>query len=176
RHLPPFPTRRSADLLGSGSLATPVQIHGPTDLVRLGASLDWLRERLHKLEQQRTLFLRHVSHELKTPLAAIAESSSLLSDGAVGPVSDEQLEILRIQANNCHRLQRLIEDLLRYNRESFSVLNTMPQPVRLDRTIDAVIGAHELALKSQQLRIARAVERLTVQGDPEQLRVVIDNL
>lgn len=173
---PLLQVNRAINQLGSGSLATPVTIRGPTDLVRLGVSLDWLRERLHKLEQQRTLFLRHVSHELKTPLAAIAESSSLLRDGAVGPVSDEQLEILRIQANNCQRLQRLIEDLLRYNADSFSVLNMMPKPVRLDRVIEDVVSAHELALKSQQLRVARELERLTVRGDAEQLRVIVDNL
>ncbi|HEY0962109.1 MAG TPA: ATP-binding protein [Pseudomonadales bacterium] len=173
---PLLEVNRAINQLGSGSLAAPVTIHGPTDLVRLGVSLDWLRQRLHKLEQQRTLFLRHVSHELKTPLAAIAESSSLLSDGAVGPVSDEQHEILRIQANNCQRLQRLIEDLLRYNADSFSVLNTMPQPVRLDRVIDGVVTVHEHALKSQQLRLVRDIERVTVPGDAEQLRVIVDNL
>ncbi len=173
---PLLQVNRAINQLGSGSYATPVAIHGPRDLVRLGVSLDWLRDRLHKLEQQRTLFLRHVSHELKTPLAAIAESSALLSDGAVGRLTDEQLEILRIQGSNCQRLQRLIEDLLRHNAESFSVLNLMPQPVRLERVIDEVLAAHELALKSQHLKIERAVERITAQGNAEQLRVVIDNL
>ncbi|MGV3591720.1 MAG: ATP-binding protein [Gammaproteobacteria bacterium] len=173
---PLLQVNRAINQLGSGSLAIPVSIHGPTDLVRLGASLDWLRQRLHKLEQQRTLFLRHVSHELKTPLAAIAESSSLLSDGAVGPVSDEQQEILRIQANNCQRLQRLIEDLLRYNADSFSVLNTASQRVRLDRVIDEVVAAHELALKAQRLHLSKDTERITVSGDAEQLRVIVDNL
>src|SRR5690606_2721480 len=117
-----------------------------------------------------------VSHELKTPLAAIHESSALLRDGAVGPLSQEQQEILRIQGNNCQRLQRLIEDLLRYNADSFSVLNLMPQPVRLDKVADGVVAAHELALKSQQIAIVREMDRITVQGDAEQLRVVIDNL
>jgi two-component system sensor histidine kinase GlrK len=173
---PLLQVNRAINQLGSGSYATPVAIHGPKDLVRLGVSLDWLRDRLHKLEQQRTLFLRHVSHELKTPLAAIAESSALLSDGAVGALSVEQLEILRIQGSNCQRLQRLIEDLLRYNAESFSVLNLMPQPVQLERVIDDVVAAHELALKSQRLKVERVLERLTVQGNADQLRVVIDNM
>lgn len=173
---PLLQVNRAINQLGSGAYATPVVIHGPRDLVRLGASLDWLRDRLHKLEQQRTLFLRHVSHELKTPLAAIYESSALLRDGAVGELSAEQREIICIQGNNCQRLQRLIEDLLRYNADSFSVLNMMPQPVRLDRVIDGVVAAHELALKSRHLNVARDVERITVQGDAEQLRVVIDNL
>jgi two-component system sensor histidine kinase GlrK len=173
---PLLQVNRAINQLGSGSYATPVAIRGPKDLVRLGASLDWLRDRLHKLEQQRTLFLRHVSHELKTPLAAIHESSALLGDGAVGALSAEQLAIIRIQGSNCQRLQRLIEDLLRYNAESFSVLNVMPQPVRVDRVVDGVVATHELALGSRQLVIAREVEKVTVQGDAEQLRVVIDNL
>jgi two-component system sensor histidine kinase GlrK len=173
---PLLQVNRAINQLGSGSYATPVTIRGPRDLVRLGASLDWLRDRLHKLEQQRTLFLRHVSHELKTPLAAIHESSALLGDGAVGALSAEQLAIIRIQGSNCQRLQRLIEDLLRYNAESFSVLNVMPQPVRVDRVVDGIVATHELALSSHQLVIAREVEKVTVQGDAEQLRVVIDNL
>jgi two-component system, NtrC family, sensor histidine kinase GlrK len=173
---PLLQVNRAINQLGSGSYATPVTIHGPKDLVGLGASLDWLRDRLHKLERQRTLFLRHVSHELKTPLAAISESSSLLRDGAVGPLSEEQLEIIRIQGSNCQRLQRLIEDLLRYNADSFSVLHVMPQSVRLERVVEDVVAAHELALKSQQLHVARTLDRITVQGDAEQLRVIVDNL
>lgn len=167
---------RAINQLGSGSYATPVTIRGPKDLVRLGERLDWLRDRLNKLEQQRSSFLRHVSHELKTPLAAIYESSALLSDGAVGELSEEQQQIIRIQGSNCQRLQRLIEDLLRFNADSFSVLNVMPQPVRLDKVIEGVVAAHELALKARQLRVASALQRITVLGDAEQLRVVIDNL
>ena len=40
--------------------------------------------RLLELAQERNRFLRHMSHELKTPLANIREGTELLMDGAVG--------------------------------------------------------------------------------------------
>ena len=54
------------------------------DLERLGHQLEWLRNRLLELAQERNRFLRHMSHELKTPLANIREGTELLMDGAVG--------------------------------------------------------------------------------------------
>ncbi|HTR00696.1 MAG TPA: histidine kinase dimerization/phospho-acceptor domain-containing protein, partial [Candidatus Acidoferrum sp.] len=103
--------------LGSGSYDAGIAVDGPADLRHLGDSLDWLRSRLQKLEQQRTAFFRHVSHELKTPLASIQESVALLRDGVAGPVNAEQLQLLAINNNNCQRLQALIDELLRYHRE-----------------------------------------------------------
>lgn len=173
---PLMQVNRAIHQLGSGAYATPVAISGPKDLVSLGERLDWLRSRLDKLERQRSSFLRHVSHELKTPLAAIQESSALLGDGIVGELTSEQREIVRIQSSNCQRLQALINDLLRYNSDSFSVLNLMPQPLRLDTLVEGVLAAQKLALKARRLAITQTLEKITVQGDPEQLRVVLDNL
>jgi len=162
--------------LGSGSYNEAINITGPRDLVSLGGRLDWLRSRLNKLEQQRSSFLRHVSHELKTPLTAIQESASLLSDGLVGSLNGEQQDIIRIQNSNCQRLRALIDDLLQYNLESFSVLNSMPEPVRLDKMVNTVIQAHELIIKSSGLILELDLARLIVNGDNEQIRVVFDNL
>ncbi|MEX0618306.1 MAG: HAMP domain-containing sensor histidine kinase [Pseudohongiellaceae bacterium] len=162
--------------LGSGAYDETINIKGPRDLESLGRRLDWLRGRLSKLEQQRSSFLRHVSHELKTPLAAIQESSSLLSDGVMGALSEQQREVISIQHKNSHRLQALIDDLLRHNTESFSLLNVMPGPVRLDKVVDRVITAHELTAKPHCLIINKKLARITINGDYEQLRVAVDNL
>jgi two-component system, NtrC family, sensor histidine kinase GlrK len=167
---------RAISQLGSGTISGPVAIHGPRDLVRLGERLDWLRERLDTLEHQRSSVLRHVSHELKTPLAAIQESSALLSEGVVGDLNIQQRDILRIQRNNCQRLLALINDLLRYNADSFGVLNTMPEAVSLDVLIAQVAASHELALRARRLELMLQLAPLVVTGNPEQLRVVIDNL
>ena len=162
--------------IGSGEYSKSVSVHGPRDLQVLGMRLEWLRTRLQELEQQRTSFLRHVSHELKTPLASMQEGASLLNDGVVGPLSNEQREISQIIATNCQRLQGLIEDLLRHNAQNFDVLNAMPMKIRFDKIVEQVSHAHALALQSGQLKVVQNLEKVTVTVDPERLRVIVDNL
>ena len=65
-------------------------------MVYLGEQLDWLRRRLVDLEDQKQRFLRHVSHELKTPLTALWEAVQLLADKVAGGLTGQQEEIVRI--------------------------------------------------------------------------------
>ena len=101
--------------LGHGEFARAIAIEGPGDMVRLGEQLDWLRRRLVTLEEQKTRFLQHISHELKTPLTALREGSDLLSSGVVGNLNAEQYEIARILRENSIELRKLIEGLLNYS-------------------------------------------------------------
>lgn len=167
---------KAINQLGSGAYETNIAIDGPADLVRLGSSLDWLRGRLEKLEQQRSSFLRHVSHELKTPLAAIQESAALIKEGVAGEVNAEQHKLLNILGNNSLRLQALIDDLLRYHSEILSVLNAMPHPVRIDKVIASVLETHDFVIKTGKLKVITELEKIHVSGDAEQLRVIVDNL
>jgi two-component system sensor histidine kinase GlrK len=98
--------------MGTADFKQAVQVNGPQDLRYLGQRLDWLRTRLSELEQQQTRFLRHVSHELKTPLTAVREGAELLRDNVGGRLSPEQQDIVRIVRENTLSLQKLIEDLL----------------------------------------------------------------
>src|SRR5258708_29729668 len=107
--------------VGAGEFDSDIRVGGPADLKYLGGRLEWLRERLIELEQQKRLFLRHVSHELKTPLTALREGSELLADETAGPLSAGQREVVGILRQNSVRLQQLIEDLLDYHRAPDSV-------------------------------------------------------
>lgn len=162
--------------IGSGEYERSIKIMGPRDLQALGIRLEWLRARLAELEQHRSLFLRHVSHELKTPLASMQEGASLLNDGVVGVLTPQQREISVIIANNCQRLQGLIEELLRHHSQHFDVLAAMPEALRFDELIKQVVQAHALAISNKKLRIDESFEKLTVIADAERLRVIIDNL
>ena len=62
----------------------------------MGQRLEWLRTRLSDLEQQQNRFLRHVSHDLKTPLTALREGTQLLGEGVPGPLNEQQKSIVEI--------------------------------------------------------------------------------
>ncbi|WP_411019242.1 histidine kinase dimerization/phospho-acceptor domain-containing protein, partial [Salmonella sp. s52026] len=90
---------------------------GPRELRSVGKRIIWLSERLAWLESQRHQFLRHLSHELKTPLASMREGTELLADRVAGPRTPEQQEIVEFLDSSSRNLQKLIEHLLDYKRK-----------------------------------------------------------
>ena len=124
---------RAISDLGRGAFSQAIAIPGPVDLAALGRQLEWLRTRLLEIAVERNRFLRHMSHELKTPLANIREGTDLLLDGAVGPLDVNQLEVASILRENALRLQQLIENLLSYSawQSSASTVEMTPIPARL---------------------------------------------
>ena len=98
--------------LGGADFSRPIAVRGPEDLRYLGRRLDWLRRRLGEFETQKSRFLRHVSHELKTPLTALREGAELLNDQVAGPLAPPQKQVVSIMRDNIVKLQRLIEELL----------------------------------------------------------------
>src|SRR6202034_1649591 len=112
---PPKPVERSIGELGRGNFSNVVTVDGPVDLERLGHQLEWLRNRLLELAQERNRFLRTMSNELKALLANIREGTELLMDGAVGELSSAQREVTEILRDNGIKLQRLIENLLGFS-------------------------------------------------------------
>lgn len=113
------PVRRIADriqALGTGEEYTGAMVGGPYELVELEQQLDWLTERLAEVENEKQRFLRHMSHELKTPLTTLREGSDLLADQITGPLNHSQMEVTHLLQNNARQLQSLIEQLLDYSR------------------------------------------------------------
>lgn len=65
-----------------------------------------------RTEQLKNEFVSTVSHELRTPLTSIAGSLGLLAGGAVGILPPKGARLIEIAHANCHRLVRLINDIL----------------------------------------------------------------
>jgi two-component system sensor histidine kinase GlrK len=162
--------------LGEGHFARPVRIDGPGDMVRLGEQLDWLRERLVALEAQKTRFLQHISHELKTPLTALREGSDLLSSGVVGNLNAEQREIARILQENSIELRKLIEGLLNYSAVHAQASYLDAKIVPLREVVRRVVNDRKLAIVAKGIRIELNCENVAAYCDEEKVRVILDNL
>jgi two-component system sensor histidine kinase GlrK len=162
--------------LGDGELTTPVIVNGPQDIRELGQRLDWLRQRLSELEEQKLMFLQHVSHELKTPLTAIREGTELLFDGVIGNLKSEQIEVVEIIRDSSVQLQTQVEALLGFNSALLQKSPSQNERLRLDRLLDEVIEQHNLAARARQIDLLPQIEIAVSRGDREQLRVLIGTL
>jgi two-component system sensor histidine kinase GlrK len=167
---------RAIDELGRGAYFRPIKVTGPLDLERLGRQLEWLRQRLVDVDQERSRFLRHMSHELKTPLANIREGTELLMDGAVGELDAAQREVTGILRDNGLKLQRLIENLLSFSAWQTSSVGLEISEFRLRPLIKQVIENQQLTLLGQRVRLDVHVEDLTLAVDRSKLRLILENL
>lgn len=139
--------------LGENKFDKTIDVSGPADLRKLGQQLEWLRLRLADLEADKARFLRHISHELKTPLAALREGVALLEDEVVGTLSHQQRDIARILRQNTASLQTQIEDLLRYNAAAFDAHQLHLSPVNPTYLLHTVIDDQRLQWQSRGLQV-----------------------
>ncbi len=162
--------------LGESGFSKPIDIKGPTDLERLGRQLEWLRLRLLELAQEKNKFLRHMSHELKTPLANIREGTELLLDGSVGELEGPQREVADILRMNGLKLQQLIENLLSFSawQAKSEVLTLSDFPLRAQ--VISIARAQRLALKAANIQLKLEVDDIIVNADQDKIRTVLDNL
>jgi two-component system sensor histidine kinase GlrK len=167
---------RAISELGQGNLTNTITVPGPQDLERLGRQLEWLRQRLLELAHERNRFLRHMSHELKTPLANIREGTELLMDGAVGELDSNQREVAAILRENGIKLQRMIENLLSFSAWQTSSVGLEATEFRLRPLVKQVLENQQLTLLSQRVRLEVRVEDITLVADRGKVRLILENL
>jgi len=167
---------RMINRLGEGrSLGNTVVFTGPRELRSVGQRIIWLSERLAWLESQRHQFLRHISHELKTPLASMREGTELLADEVAGPLTPEQGEIVEILDASSRNLQKLIEQLLDYNRKLADGIPELER-VELAPLVDMVLSAHSLPARAKMMHTELALSTPACLAEPMLLMSVLDNL
>jgi two-component system, NtrC family, sensor histidine kinase GlrK len=162
--------------LGENRLDQPIEIRGPTDVRLVGRRLEWLRLRLAELDSDKARFLRHVSHELKTPLSALREGVSLLEDGVTGPLTPSQMDVIRILRQNTSVLQGQIEDLLRFNAAAFEAQRLVRRSTELPALLQDVVEQQRLQWQAKQLEVRVEGDALLAEVDADKMRTAMGNL
>jgi len=164
------------DRLGENRYDQAIEVRGPNDLQRVGQQLNWLRQRLADLEADKARFLRHISHELKTPLAALREGVALLEDGVAGTLSPNQREIAGILNQNTAALQSQIEALLRYNAAAFDAQHVRRQPADMAALLHHAIDAQRLQSQAGALTVLTEGQARPIAVDVDKMAVAVGNL
>ncbi len=162
--------------LGKGVYEHEIKIDGPGNLRLLGKRLNWLRQELLDLKEQKQRFLQHISHELKTPLTAIREATELLTDGVGGTLSQQQSEIVHILKHNSVRLQKMIENLLTFTKMESDKHVLKIEILDVETMVNAALSAHALSIRAKNIDVETFYFVDTIRADAETVRVVLDNL
>lgn len=130
------------------------------------------RERDREIEVRRREMVSWVSHDLRTPLAAVRALAEALEDG-VGPVDEH---VPRILAEN-RRMAAMVDDLLALSRLQSPTATLRREPVAVaDLASDAIAAAQPLA-DSGGVKLAWDVaDQVVTSLDAQQVGRALENL
>jgi K+-sensing histidine kinase KdpD len=130
---------------------------------------------LSRIDEQRRALLRSVSHDLRTPLAAIRAATSDMRSGAVYDDATRD-ELLDVVGDEAERLDRLVANLLSLSRIEAGALQPDTQAVALDELVADRV--RRLARLFRNVRVEDAVPPglPLVDADYSQLDQVLTNL
>ncbi len=136
----------------------------------------------HALEAARSAtvaksrFLASVSHELRTPLNGIIGFSELLHDRKLGPVTEDQVDVLGDILNSSRHLLQLINDVLDLSKVEAGRMEFHPEHCRVDRLAHEVRDVVRALADKKALHLAMEVTpALTAYIDPGRFKQVLYN-
>lgn len=131
---------------------------------------------IRKLERMRSEFVANVSHELKTPIAAVKGFAETL---LAGGVKDEETtrSFLQIIYDEGDRLNRLIGDLLELSKIESKRVPLEYAPVQLSELFDSLYEVLLPAAEKKSISMSHDVpEHLFIEADEDRLRQIFMNL
>jgi signal transduction histidine kinase/CheY-like chemotaxis protein/CHASE3 domain sensor protein len=152
------------------------EIHRQNEELR-GArdEMDRRARALEDVDRRKGEFLAQLGHELRNPLAAIANAAHLIEAGAPGGRVQQHVSIVSRQAR---QLRRLVDDLLDVSRINHGKIELRVEAVDLRRVVENAIEAARPAIESKghRLSVSLPATPLGTRADPARLQQVVSNL
>ena len=130
---------------------------------------------LQRVDEQRSAMLRSVSHDLRTPLAAIRAVASDLREG-VAFDDATRTELLDVVCDEADRLDRLVANLLSLSRIEAGALAPSRQAVDVAELIQTVVRRLQPLFQQVRVELHVAPTLPLADGDYTQLDQVVTNL
>ncbi len=129
-----------------------------------------------RTEEMRSSLLSAVSHDLRTPLAAITGAATTLRDrtGAVDP--EQRVELLDTVCQEAERLERLVGNLLDMTRLESGALEVKREWVPLEEIVGSALGRLDAQLAGRPVQIELPLDLPLLSVDPLLVEQVLVNL
>ncbi len=169
---------KGAKLIGQGRLDTKIEVKRKDELGWLSHKFNQMAEALKELEEMKNDFVSGVTHELRSPLAAIESYVNDMLEGGVKEFVKTGIDDLTIIKNNTIRLSHFINDLLDTAKIEAGRIEIEPQLLDLSSLVTDVVTIFMPAAEKGgiDLRIDLPIDLPKVFADGDKIRQVLTNL
>ncbi|NOV01236.1 two-component system histidine kinase PnpS [Paenibacillus planticolens] len=131
---------------------------------------------VRRLERMRSEFVANVSHELKTPIAAVKGFAETLLAGALND-KDTAVSFLQIIFDESERLNRLIGDILELSKIESKRIPMNFSPIYLPEFLERSLHVLRKEAEKKHIELSMQVdEDMYIEADEDRLRQIIINL
>ncbi len=154
------------------------QLQEQVSLVFSVINLREARETAEVTAQLKSNFLTNISHELRTPLNSVINSTGLVADGLLGPISPDQAEFLQRAVNGSEHLMRLLDEILDITKIETGQLTLRREVIDLKEVVESALSmAHGMINdKPVQLHAEIAADLPPALADHLRIRQILLNL
>ncbi|PIE82006.1 MAG: hypothetical protein CSA11_02515 [Chloroflexi bacterium] len=138
-----------------------------------------LAKELREADLMKNRFLASMSHELRTPLNAIINFTEMVSMGMVGPVNEEQKDLLEQSLQSSEHLLKLINDVLDISKIQAGKLTLfVEENVNLYPELETAVSMIEPLLHDKPVQLVLDIDDNLplLSGDRRRLRQIFLNL
>lgn len=170
--------KRSGRSFGYGERLALERLQEQVSLVLSGIQLTEAREAAEKTDQLKLNFLTNVSHQLRTPLNTIINSTGLVADGALGEVNEDQVGFLNQAVQGSEYLMKLLNDILDITKIETGHLTLQPEAIDLAEVIREVLPMIKGTLQQKSIQLKTEFEENLplLAADRLRLRQILLNL
>jgi heavy metal sensor kinase len=166
----------AARRISASNLHQRIEVTNPSDeLGRLAATLNAMLDRIDATFAATRRFTADASHELKTPITAIRTEAEVALCSS--RTTEALVEVLESVVEEADRLARLADRLLALSRDDAGSGQGLRVPVRLDTLVEAAM--ERVRAPAERSGLSTGIDplpALVLDGDPDRLREVLDNL
>jgi len=134
--------------------------------------------KLKEIDRMKSDFISIASHELRTPLTSIIMSLGMVTEGAAGPLTEDQKELLNAAKEDASRMSHLMTNLLDISRIEAGRLEMDLLPVAPSVLINKVISTFNIQAQTQGVELVAdiAPDLPEVSADYNRVLQVFSNL
>lgn len=164
--------------IGQGNFKGDLHLSSPPELAELAGAFNLMCNRLNDLDKMKSDFFSFITHELRSPLSTIKLGMSLLRDGAEGPITEGQKEVLSGIERESLRLIGLVNSILDLSKMEAGMMSFDLRPQPIAPLIDQTLKELALLIDSKKIKLEIGVtEGLpTIKMDSERMLQALRNI